>query len=132
MTVVQTLVEGLNQIFLRAEVVVGFTERHARLLCDGAHRRFVVPTLAKHLEGSLEDQRFGLIAFDSLRGLLFVLRSHRASDPASPAARLIWYRFWEIKETTRLVVGSSSGAARRYDQSRYRGSAQSTMSHAFG
>ena len=89
MAVVQTLIEGLNQVFLRAEVLVSVTERYARLLGDGAHRGFVVPTLAKHLESSFQDQRLGLIAFDRLRGLLFVRRSHLVYR-CSPAARLIW------------------------------------------
>src|SRR6185503_15420277 len=62
---------------LGAEVVIGVTERHARFLRDGSHGGFVVPALAKHVEGSFEDQRFSLIAFDRLSGLLFVFSSHR-------------------------------------------------------
>src|SRR6185369_8160605 len=110
-TVMEALIEGLDEIFLRVEVVVGVTERHAGFLGHSAHRGFVVPTLAKHLEGSLEDQRLRLIAFDGLRCLLL-------THLISPVARLIWQRFCEINETTRFVVGSNSGAASRYDHSR--------------
>src|SRR5215212_6980173 len=89
MILVGALIEGLNQIFLRAEVVVGVTERYARLLGNGAHRRFVVPTLAKHLQGSLEDQRFRLITFEGLGRLLFTHGRHR-DHLWSPATRPIW------------------------------------------
>ncbi len=63
MIVVEALIEGLDQIFLRAEVVVSISERHAGLFGNGAHRGFLVPTLAKHLQSSFKDQRLRLIAF---------------------------------------------------------------------
>ena len=108
----QALIESLDQIFLRAEVVVSVTERHARLLGNRAHRRFLVPTLAKHLQSSFKDQRLGLIAFPVF-AVFFLRFAVIVFTCVSPATRLIWYRFCEITETTRFVVGSSSGVASR-------------------
>ena len=86
---VKTLVEGLDQVFLGTEVVVGVTERHAGFLCDRAHRRLLVTKLAKHVQRGFKDQRLCLVAFTSLRRLLFAPGSHRVYL-LSPATLPIW------------------------------------------
>src|ERR1044072_3579285 len=83
MTVIQTLIEVLNQIFLRAEVVVRVTERHARLLCYSAHRGLLVPALAKHLESSFKDQRLRLISFAAFAGGLCFTHRKLTGEPVN-------------------------------------------------
>src|SRR4029450_4825211 len=56
------MVETLDQVLLRIEVVVGVSHRDARLCGDGGHRRAVVPALVEQAEGSLDDARSGLLA----------------------------------------------------------------------
>src|SRR5689334_9688074 len=111
MLVVQALVERLNQILLRVKVVIGVAEREAGLLGDRAHRRFLVTAFTKDLERCFENERLGLIAL--LRLFCFLCAHRRHGYLLKPATRLIWYRFCEIAETTRFVVGNSSGAASR-------------------
>src|SRR5690606_35718637 len=57
MLIVNALIERLDEVILRAEVVIGIAERNAGALGNGPHRRLIIAALAEEIERSLEDAR---------------------------------------------------------------------------
>ena len=57
----RAVIERLNQMFLRAEIVVGVAQGYPRLFGDGAHGRLFVSALVKNLQGRIQNERFGLL-----------------------------------------------------------------------
>src|SRR6266550_2041220 len=60
MLFMREMVERLDQMFLRMEVVVGVTERDAGALSNGAHGCLFVATLPKHVQGGLQNRSLRL------------------------------------------------------------------------
>src|SRR5438552_2400858 len=66
MFLMQALIERLNQMLLRTEIVIRIAERDTRLVGNRAHRCPLISALAKQIEGSIKYQRAGLLALRSL------------------------------------------------------------------
>src|SRR5215470_18998416 len=62
-------VELLDQLLLRAEVVVGVAGGHPSPLRDRPHRRRLVPALTEQLQGRLRDGGPGLLGSRRERGI---------------------------------------------------------------
>src|SRR3954451_18541239 len=129
MLLVGALVEGLDQVLLGAEVVIGVPHRHAGPLGDGAHGGLVVPPLPKEVEGGLQDLRAGALPLaELLLGLL--LQGERGGHFVHPAASPIQIRFLETQATSRRARGSISGSDIRMAAERYFLSAQRHITQA--
>src|SRR6266496_2544751 len=84
---VRAVIEGLNEILLRVEVVVGIPERHTSFLGNRAHRSLFISALAKHFQCSFENERLRLVAFHRPGQFVLARSAHETTSRDQPRVR---------------------------------------------
>ena len=69
---VKSMIERLNHVLFRAEVVIGVPERNSGAPGDGPHRCLFVPVIIQEVERAVQDQFTSLLALGRLSR--FVIR----------------------------------------------------------
>ena len=60
------VIERLDQMLFRTEIMIGIPERDTGLLSDRAHGRLLVSAFTQEIERAVKNQRSGLLALHRL------------------------------------------------------------------
>src|SRR5204863_9585373 len=113
MLLVNPVIKILDEVLLRVEVVVSIPQRHTGLLRDCAHCCLFIATLAKHLQGGFQNERFRLVALQRLVGYLFAGSTHEVTSrrrqlvqSGIDSARLVKLHVWWWATTRATTAGT--------------------------